>query len=144
MNDDSLQAAHRGIWRELNVGFDAAVELLPQALQAEGFGVITQIDLQQTFKAKLGADFRRYRIFGACNPAFALKAVEEDPRAGLLLPCNVVLFERDDQACMLGVIDPVQQLGATQGPLSELARQVAERLERVGQELAKSQARSSP
>lgn len=139
MQDNSQQAAHRGTWRELNVGFDDAVNLLPPALQAEGFGVITQIDLQQTFKTKLGADFRRYRIFGACNPAFALKAVEMDPRAGLLLPCNVVLFERDDRTCMLGVIDPVLQLGATQGPLSELARQVAERLERVGQQLAKSQ-----
>jgi uncharacterized protein (DUF302 family) len=67
-----------------------------------------------------------------------------DPRAGLLLPCNVVLFEQDNLTCMLGVIDPVQQLGATQGPLSELARQVAERLERVGQALATSPARSSP
>jgi uncharacterized protein (DUF302 family) len=144
MNDDSQPAAHRGTWRELKIGFDSAVELLPPALQAEGFGVITQIDLQQTFKTKLGADFRRYRIFGACNPAFALKAVEADPRAGLLLPCNVVLFERDDRACMLGIIDPVRQLDATHGPLAELARQVAERLERVGQAVAESRAGSSP
>lgn len=135
MNDNSQQAAHRGTWRELKIGWDSAVKLLPPALQAEGFGVITQIDLQQTFKTKLGADFRRYRIFGACNPAFALKAVETDPRAGLLLPCNVVLFERDDRACMLGIIDPVQQLDAQSGTLSELAQQVAESLGRVAQQL---------
>lgn len=121
--------------RGVRCASDAAIERLPRALQAEGFGVITQIDLQQTFKAKLGADFRRYRIFGACNPAFALKAVEVDPRAGLLLPCNVVLFERDDGIAMLGLIDPVQQLDAPPGPLAELAHEIGARLTRVGENL---------
>jgi uncharacterized protein (DUF302 family) len=132
---DSNDQAHRGTWRPLGISFDAAAERLPQALQAEGFGVITQIDLQQTFKAKLGADFRRYRIFGACNPAFAFEAVEVDPRAGLLLPCNVVLFERDDGGAELGVIDPVQQLNAPSGPLDELAHEIGARLTRVAQNL---------
>jgi uncharacterized protein (DUF302 family) len=133
---DPNEQAHRGTWRALRVSFETAAERLPQALQAEGFGVITQIDLQQTFQAKLGVNFRRYRIFGACNPAFALKAVELDPRAGLLLPCNVVLFERDDGTAVLGVIDPVQQLGATDGPLGDIAHELGERLARVTQELA--------
>jgi uncharacterized protein (DUF302 family) len=133
--NDSTEHAHRGTWRTLRVGFDAAVERLPQALQVEGFGVITQIDLQQTFKAKLGVDSRRYRIFGACNPAFALKAVTTDPRAGLLLPCNVVLFERDDGIAVLGIIDPVQQLDAPDGPLADIARELGERLARVAQKL---------
>ena len=66
------ESAHRGTWRPLRIGFDTALARLPEALGAEGFGVITQIDLQQTFKAKLCTDFRRYRIFGACNPNFAL------------------------------------------------------------------------
>ena len=134
-SNDSIENAHRGTWRTLRVGFDAAVERLPEALKVEGFGVITQIDLQQTFKAKLGVDSRRYRIFGACNPEFALKAVATDPRAGLLLPCNVVLFERDDGIAMLGVIDPVQQLNASDGPLVEIARELGERLARVAQKL---------
>jgi uncharacterized protein (DUF302 family) len=134
-NSDSNEQAHRGTWRALRISFEAAAERLPQALQAEGFGVITQIDLQQTFKAKLGADFRRYRIFGACNPAFAFKAVEVDPRAGLLLPCNVVLFERDDGTAELGIIDPVQQLNAPSGPLAELAHEIGARLTRVAQNL---------
>ncbi len=133
--NDSNDRAHRGTWKELRSSFDVAVERLPQALQTEGFGVITQIDLQQTFKAKLGVGFRRYRIFGACNPAFALKAVETDPRAGLLLPCNVVLFERDDGGATLGIIDPVQQLDAPDGPLRDLAVEVGERLARFAQEL---------
>lgn len=134
-NNDSYESAHRGTWRQLPVDFDTATERLPQALQAEGFGVITQIDLQQTFKAKLGADFRRYRIFGACNPAFALQAVQADPRAGLLLPCNVVLFERDDGKADVGIIDPVQQLNAPSGPLAELAHEIGARLTRVAQNL---------
>lgn len=112
------------------VGFTQA-----EALQAEGFGVITEIDLQQTFKAKLGVDFRRYRILGACNPAFALKAVQSDPRAGLLLPCNVVLFERDDGIAVLGIIDPVQQLNAPNGPLADLALEMGARLTRVAKNL---------
>ena len=134
-NTDSNEQAHRGTWRPLRIGFDAATERLPQALQAEGFGIITQIDLQQTFRAKLGADFRRYKIFGACNPAFALKAVELDPRAGLLLPCNVVLLERDDGTAELGMIDPVQQLAATSGPLAGLAHEIGARLARVAQHM---------
>lgn len=132
-NTNVNEQAHRGTWQALRVSFEAATERLPQALQAEGFGVITQIDLQQTFKAKLGADFRRYRIFGACNPAYAFKAVELDPRAGLLLPCNVVLFERDDGVVMLGIIDPVQQLNASSGPLADLAHELGARLTRVAQ-----------
>lgn len=134
-SNDFTEHAHRGKWRTLRVGFDVAVERLPQALKVEGFGVITQIDLQQTFKAKLGVDTGRYRIFGACNPEFALKAITTDPRAGLLLPCNVVLFERDDGIAVLGVIDPVQQLGAPDGSLADIAREISERLARVAQKL---------
>lgn len=134
-NTETSDQAHRGTWRPLRISFDMAAERLPNALQAEGFGVITQIDLQQTFKAKLGANFRRYQIFGACNPSFALKAVQFDPRAGLLLPCNVVLFEGDDGSVELGVIDPVKQLNAPNGPLAELAREIGARLARVAQNL---------
>jgi uncharacterized protein (DUF302 family) len=132
---DSDNNAHRGTWKTLRLGFDAAVERLPLALQTEGFGVITQIDLRETFQAKLGVAFRRYRIFGACNPAFALKAVDTDPRVGLLLPCNIALFERDDGGAELGIIDPVQQLNAPGGPLADIAREIGERLSRVAQKL---------
>lgn len=127
----NTEIAGRGSWKELKIGFEDAVARLPEALQAEGFGVITQIDLQQTFKAKLGIDFRRYRIFGACNPSFALQAVVADPHVGLLLPCNVVLYERDDKVAVLGVIDPVKQLGASDAHVGELAKTIAERLARV-------------
>src|SRR5579859_1631058 len=121
----------RGTWHELKIGFDEVLARLPEALQGEGFGIITQIDLQQTFKAKLGVDFRRYRIFGACNPTFALQALTAEPRVGLLLPCNIVLYERDDRGVVLGVINPVEQLGASEGQLATLAEAIRERLQRV-------------
>jgi uncharacterized protein (DUF302 family) len=131
----NTEIAGRGSWKELKISFDEAVTRLPEALQAEGFGVITQIDMQQTFKAKLGIEFRRYRIFGACNPSFALQAIVSDPHVGLLLPCNVVLYERDDKVAVLGVIDPVKQLGASDGHLGELAKTIAQRLARVASAL---------
>jgi uncharacterized protein (DUF302 family) len=134
--DDSVETAHRGRWSQLPAGFEDALARLPGALQAEGFGIITQIDLRETFKAKVGVDFRRYRIFGACSPAFALEAVRMDPRVGLLLPCNVVLFEQDDGTAMLGVIDPLEQLGGDDPRLASVARTIAERLRRVAASLA--------
>jgi uncharacterized protein (DUF302 family) len=123
----------RSYWTELSIGFDEAVTRLPDALKKEGFGVITQIDMKETFKAKLGVDFRRYRIFGACNPSFALTALTKDPHVGVLLPCNVVLYETDSGKAAVGAIDPMQTLAAsTEGAgLSELARDVGVRLERV-------------
>ncbi|MFT3771459.1 MAG: DUF302 domain-containing protein [Minicystis sp.] len=121
---------NRGTWKELKGGFDAALARLPAALQAEGFGIITQIDLQQTFKAKLGVDFRRYRILGACNPTLAHAAVQRDPGIGLLLPCNLVLYERDDGSAALGAIDPVETIGAGEA-FADLARDVRARLGRV-------------
>lgn len=121
----------RGNWRQLSIGYDQALASLPEALKKEGFGIITEVDLQQTFKAKLGVDFRRYRIFGACNPSFALKALQTDARVGVLLPCNVVLYEQDDGTAVVGAVDPMQTLGAKGSSLDELAREVGARLERA-------------
>jgi uncharacterized protein (DUF302 family) len=128
----------RGRWKDLSISYEEALSRLPEALKKEGFGIITQIDIQETFKAKLGVDFRRYRIFGACNPSFAHTALQADPRVGLLLPCNVVLYETDDGRAVLGAIDPMQTLGASAegSGLADLARQVGARLERVIAELA--------
>ena len=121
-----------GSWRELSIGYEEALARLPDALKKEGFGIITEIDLQQTFKSKLGAAFRRYRIFGACNPSFALRALQEDLRVGVLLPCNVVLYEKDDGTAVVGAVDPMQTVGVQgDGELAKLAEDVGTRLERV-------------
>lgn len=125
----------RGHWRQLSIGYEEALSRLPDALKQEGFGIITQMDLQETFKAKLGVDFRRYRIFGACNPSFAHQALQTDARFGVLLPCNVVLYETDDGKTILGAIDPLQTLGASAeaegAGIANLAREVGVRLERA-------------
>lgn len=123
----------RGNWADLSISYEEALSRLPEALKKEGFGIITQIDIQETFKAKLGVDFRRYRIFGACNPSFAHMALQNDLRVGVLLPCNVVLYEKDDGKAVVGAIDPMQTLGAGFGHagLDDVARDVGERLERV-------------
>ncbi len=124
--------AHRGMWKTLTKNFDAALAALPPALKEEGFGVITEIDMKATLKEKIGVDFRRYRIIGACNPKFAHQAASADPHIGLLLPCNVVLYEENDGKAVLGMIDPVEQLGAAPGsPHAELAKDVQTRLKRV-------------
>lgn len=123
----------RGNWKDLSMSYEEASARLPEALKKEGFGIITQIDIQETFKAKLGVDFRRYRIFGACNPSFAHEALKKDPRVGVLLPCNVVLYEKDDGKAVIGAVDPMQTLGAdgASGGLGDVAREVGARLERV-------------
>lgn len=122
-----------GHWKDLSISYEEALSRLPEALKKAGFGILTQIDIQETFKAKLGVDSRRYRIFGACNPSFAHSALEKDPRVGVLLPCNVVLYEKDDGKAVVGAVDPMQTLGATgaDGGLADLARDVGARLERV-------------
>jgi uncharacterized protein (DUF302 family) len=123
----------KGHWKELSVGYEEALTRLPEELKKEGFGVITQIDMRETLKAKIGVDFRRYSIVGACNPTFAHQALSKDPRIGLLLPCNFVVYERDDGKAVVGAIDPMQTLGegSVEGPLAEIARDVGARLDRV-------------
>jgi len=127
-----------GHWKDLSISYEEALVRLPEALKKEGFGVITQIDMQETLKAKLGVDFPRYRIFGACNPTLAHTALLKDPRVGVLLPCNVVLYEKDDGKVVVGAVDPMQTLGAAAGGsgLDAVAGEVATRLERVLAELA--------
>ncbi len=123
----------KGHWKDLSISYEEARSRLSEALKKEGFGIITQIDIQETFKAKLGVEFCRYRIFGACNPSLAHKALQKDPRVGVLLPCNVVLYEKDDGKAVVGAVDPMQTLGTSgeSSGLADLAREVGARLERV-------------
>jgi len=116
--------------------FDAAVERVVDALKVEGFGVITEIDVQKTIKQKLGIDTRRYKILGACNPPIAHAALEADPMIGLLLPCNVIVFESARGEVTVSIANPRRMFELVETPGVEgMVEQVHAKLSRAAASL---------
>ncbi len=120
-----------GFVKELETPFDGAVAAVTEALKKEGFGVLTTIDVRAKFKEKLGIDFPNYVILGACNPPNAHKAILAEENIGLMLPCNVIIYERDGKT-MVGIIKPTVAMGMIDNPgLKPLALEVEARLKKV-------------
>lgn len=125
-----------GMKRELSMSYAQALEKVPAALETEGFGVLTEIDVAATLKQKLGAEFRPYRILGACNPPFAHQALQTDLGAGLMMPCNVIVYQGDDSRAVVMAVDPTRTAAATGNPvLMQLAAEVKAKLGRALEQL---------
>jgi len=122
--------------KNLNAPFDQAIESVTAALAERGFGVLTTIDVKATLKKKLDVDFRPYTILGACNPNFAYQALQHEDKIGTMLPCNVIVQQRDDGKVEVSAVDPIASmqaidnpaLGAVAGEVRDLLRQTIESL----------------
>jgi len=120
----------------LETTFAEAVDRTKEELQKEGFGVLTEIDVQEALKNKIDVDFRKYRILGACNPSFAYKALLAEDKIGTMLPCNVIVQERKDGKIEVAAIDPIASMQAIRNErLAEIAAQVQEKLKQVIQNI---------
>ena len=123
--------------KTVDMPFDAAVTATTAALKNHGFGVLTQIDVKDTLKKKIGADFRPYLILGACNPKLAYQALTLEDKIGPMLPCNVVVQQRDGGKVEISAVDPVASMAAIENPqLGAVANQVREMLKQVVAEIA--------
>lgn len=129
-----------GMRREVPGTFEGVVARLPAVLQAHGLAVITHVDVAGLLKQKLGVDFRRYQVFGACDPTVAVQALAEDLGVGVLLPCNVVVLEEQGRAVVIAV-DPIRTLGASTPGMAGVASHLRLKLRQVLDALAGPAAR---
>lgn len=133
-----VTATNLGIQVHLDVPYEAAVERVTAALKEQGFGVLTEIDVKATMKKKLDVDFQKYVILGACNPPLAHRALSAEPAIGLLLPCNVIVYEDEAQGgSVVSLVDPIAMLGfIDNAALAPVAQEARTRLEKVAAALA--------
>ena len=125
-----------GFKAQLNVDFDQALKIVESALKEEGFGILTEIDVQKTMKTKLDKNYPHFRILGACNPPLADKALSHHHDLGLLLPCNVTVVELEKDTIEISLIDPMQMMHIVQEPaIQEIAQEAKRRLSRVASSL---------
>jgi len=121
-----------GFSRILNIPYEETLIKVQEALKEEGFGVLTTIDVQSTLKKKLDVNFRKYTILGACNPPYAFQALQTNLDVGLFLPCNVIIYETDDNKVFVSAINPLSVLGEIQNEkLGIIAEAVSTKLQKV-------------
>ncbi|MDQ7054505.1 MAG: DUF302 domain-containing protein [candidate division KSB1 bacterium] len=118
--------------KTLPLGFEEAIEKVTEALKAEGFGILTEIDVKATLKKKLDVDFRPYKILGACNPPFAYQALQAEEKIGTMLPCNVIVQQKSDNEVEVAAIDPIASMQAVKNPkLLAVAEVIQSKLKNV-------------
>ena len=116
----------------LNISFEEGVQKVTDALKAEGFGIISEINIHEKFKEKLGVDFKKYRILGACSPAHAYKALQAEDKIGTMLPCNVLVIDQGDSNTEISAVNPIASMMAIQNPgLEPIAIEITEKLKNV-------------
>ena len=116
----------------VNLSYQEAIDKVTEELQKEGFGILTEIDVQATLKKKLNVDFKPYKILGACNPPFAFKALQAEEKIGLMLPCNVIVYVNEDGKTVVAAIDPIASMKAIENPeLAEVASTIQKLLKKV-------------
>ena len=114
------------------ITFTEAIDKVTEELKKEGFGILTQIDVKEALKKKINVDFRKYRILGACNPQYAYKALQAEDKIGTMLPCNVIVQEKDDGKVEIAAIDPVASMQSVKNEsLSEIATTIQSKLKQV-------------
>jgi uncharacterized protein (DUF302 family) len=118
--------------KTLTIPFEAAISRVTEALKKEGFGVLTEIDVKETLKKKLGVEFRPYKILGACNPPFAYQALLAEDKIGLMLPCNVIVQELAPGKVEVAAVDPIASMRAVDNPkLADIAKEIQAKLKAV-------------
>ena len=118
--------------KSVDYTFDETITKVTEELKKEGFGILTEIDVKETLKKKLDVDFRKYKILGACNPPFAYKALQAEETLGVLLPCNVVVQEKENGKVKVSIVNPMESMQAVKNPaLEEIAAEGSSKLQKV-------------
>lgn len=118
--------------KTIQTTFDDAVEKVTKALSSEGFGVISEVDLHEKIKNKLGVDFKKYRILGACNPAFSYRALQAEDKIGIMLPCNALVIDQGDNNMEIAVVNPADaMISVDNDVVKEVASEVGEKLRKA-------------
>ena len=118
--------------KKVNISFEETINRVTEELKKEGFGVMTEIDVKETLKKKLDVDFRKYKILGACNPPLAYKALSTEENIGVMLPCNVIVQEKEDGSVQVSAINPMEAMKSIGNPkLEDVAKTVSEKLVNV-------------
>ncbi len=127
-----MKTTSYGFSKTVDISFEEALKKVTEELKKDGFGILTEIDVKGTLKKKLDVDFKEYRILGACNPPYAHKALQAEEQIGLMLPCNVIVYESDSGQTIVAAIDPVASMQAVQNQgLAPVAEEIRNKLRSV-------------